>query len=286
MARKVTKEEIANGTYIDGSQLEKISDDVVESYNNIDLGSVDKKYQVTQITLTSGYARADNSTGLLSGQVLWLPAQNVPDNVSPVPYPRGTTAGNPFDNLIKNKFRTKGYIDYEDQTADPLDASSFDEYVLWQSGIAFDKPVIIIGWDLFIQGVDSYYTWEGEDGAGQQVQHGMKCIIQGKNIFEQRDRRFDEILMNNVVNFKQSQFFGGLRTAPAGPRDRFPVPPDAISGYMVENKVNIPVVEQGQVIFTCSVPFGSGLSPWVDPALGFMASTKVSSVITILEECE
>ena len=45
MARKVTKEEIAEGVFIDGGQLERMSDDIVDRYNELQLNDLQKKYQ-------------------------------------------------------------------------------------------------------------------------------------------------------------------------------------------------------------------------------------------------
>ena len=54
MARKVTKEEIAEGVFIDGGQLERMSDDIVDRYNELQLNDLQKKYQTTQVIYTDG----------------------------------------------------------------------------------------------------------------------------------------------------------------------------------------------------------------------------------------
>lgn len=269
MARKLTKEEIANGVFIDGSQLEKISDDVVTSYNNLELNSIDKKYQVTQVVMSDGYGGHTKNN-------VWLPSLNLPNTVSAPNYP--LEGG---EEVIKNKYRVKGYYD-----GDPLVAPTTDEtaFLFWTNGMVFNKPVILINWSVYLQGADSFYTFDGEDGTGSLVTGGARCIIQQKNDFEFRDRKQDDVLLNTNVNLLRERFYGNSVSAPAVPTlTRFPPPPDEITGWYIEQHLNIPITEQGQVNFILSFPQNRGGAPFTAQA---MENTKVMSTLTFLEEID
>lgn len=272
MARKLTKEEIANGVFIDGAQLEKISDDVAESYNNLELNSIDKKYQITQVCLTDGYGGS-----IQQGKVnVWFPGVNEPQQLLPPFYPIES------NQPVKNKYRIKGYNDNIPQASGDSPNVS-----LWQTGMFFNKPAIILNWTLFIQGVDQFYTFDGEGEGGEPATQGIRCNIQTKNFFEQRDRRYDELLLNNVVNLQREAFYGNAISSPSALGSetvRFPVPPSEIEGWFAENHCNICLPEQSQVIFTVSLPVDRTDNPW--SAEDIQNSFKMTSTITLLEEIE
>ena len=273
MARKLTKEEIANGVFIDGGQLEKISDDVAETYNTLELNSIDKKYQITQVCLTDGYTQAS----VVQKTNCWFKSSNTTNAASAPNYP--LAAGQPQQNV----FRLKGYYD---TIGNFSPVGEGDRWVFWQNGLFFNKPVIIINWTIFLQGNDSQYTFDGEAAGGLQATTGLRCNIQTKNFFEQRDRRFDELLLNNDVSLARERFYNSQVTSPAPEDDeleRFPPPPDEISGWFIEHHTNIAIPEQSQVNFTLSLPNNRGIAPWTAE---LNENSKVCSTITFLEEIE
>lgn len=273
MARKLTKEEIANGVFIDGAQLEKISDDVVETYNSLKLNSIDKKYQITQVCLTDGYTTATPS----SKENVWFRSSQTGNNIAAPTYP--LVAG----QQVQNDFRLKGYYD---TIGNFSPVSEANKWLFWQNGLFFNKPVIILNWTVFVQGPDSQYSFDGEAGAGLQAESGIRCNIQVKNFFEQRDRRYDELLLNNDVSLAREKFYGSFITSPAAlstELDRFPVPPAQVTGWFIENHLNISLPEQSQVNFTISLPNDRGIAPWTAEGA---QNTKFCSTITFLEEIE
>lgn len=271
MARKLTKEEIANGVFIDGAQLEKISDDVAESYNTLELNSIEKKYQITQACFTDGYG------GSQQNKVnVWFSGVNEPQQLIPPFYPIES------NQPVKNTYRIKGYNDNIPQAS-----GDSPNVVLWQTGMFFNKPVIILNWSLFIQGVDQFYTFEGEDEGGEPAVEGIRCNIQTKNFFEQRDRRYDELLLNNVVSLQREAFYGNSYNNPSAlgfETVRFPVPPSEVVGWFAENHCNILLPEQSQAVFTVSLPVNRTDNPWSGEAIP--NTFKMTSTITFLEEIE
>jgi hypothetical protein len=271
MARKVTKEEIANGVFIDGGQLEKISDDVVETFNNLELNSIGKKYQVTQAVMTDGYGGQQKTN-------VWFNSLNVPQTVTTPNYPIEGGA-----DLIKNKYRVKGYNDQLDVAPSPT--TDGNAWLFWTQGMTFNKPVIIVNWTVYLQGADQYYSFDGELPAGGQAQSGIRCIIQAKNFFDPRDRRIDDILLNSDANLLRERFYGSSIDAPSSTfeRLRFPVPPSEITGWYIEHHTNIMVPEQAQLNFIMSMPSNRLLAPYTAETV---ENTKVTSVVTFLEEIE
>lgn len=273
MARKLTKEEIANGIFIDGSQLEKISDDVAETYNTLELNSINKKYQVSQMCFTDGFTSA--AFPQLKYNV-WQPSLNTPQGFAP-PYPAVAGQG------VKNELRLKGYFD-PGTTAGPLQDG--DKWLFWQNGVFFNKPVIILNWSLYLQGSDLWYEFDGQNESGATVTSGIICNIQTKNSYEQRDRRFDEILLNNNVSLLREKFYGSSIYEPEGyvTSNTFPPPPEAPRGFFIENHLNIPLPEGTQVNFTVSFPNDRVGAPPFN--MNWVSLTKFCSTVTFLEEIE
>lgn len=266
MTRRITKEQIDEGVQIDGSQLERMSDAVADRYNNLQLEDLDKKYQHTTVVFTDSNYFFDYTN--------YFNAKNEPTVVAPN-YPLD---GRP----VLNTYRTKGY------NFGSLDPTVIDNYIIQTNSIAFNTPSIIINWSIHIQALE-----EGEFSPynndflneGGEVTSDLRFIIQGKNIFEQRDRRFDEVILNNGGFKMDREFFYGFSGIPPISLSSFPIPPGApepppIRGFMVENHLNIPINEQGQVSFLVIIP---KVLPFI-AGENFLKKFKATHTVTFLEE--
>lgn len=269
MTRRITKEQIDEGVQIDGSQLERMSDAVADRYNNLQLEDLDKKYQHTTVVFTDGEYPLN--------YVNYFNAKNEQQTTLAPNYPLD---GRP----VLNPYRTKGY------NFGTLDPTVADNYIIQTNSIAFAKPAIIINWSIHIQaleaGVESPYNNDFLNASGA-ITSDLRFIIQGKNIFEQRDRRYDEVILNNGGFQMDREFFYGYSGVPPIQVGRFPIPPGApepppIRGFMVENHLNIPVNEQGQISFLVVIP---KVLPFVTGA-NFNKRFKATHTVTFLEEIQ
>ena len=273
MARKVTKEEIAEGVFIDGGQLERMSDDIVDRYNELQLNDLQKKYQTTQVIYTDG-------TQVETGKV-FVYQQHI-NGTQTATVPHYPLAGG--SDLIKNEFRTKGY--WDNIGSPNMTDSATPSHLIFQHSIGFNKSVVLTNWALHIQCGDAYYTFDPETGGSPLITGGVRAIITGKNFFDQRERAFDTVVMNRDIDFNREAFYSTGATdtdATTVGGTRFPTPPVAPQGAFVEHHLNIPVPEQGQLFFSLIVPVNRTGAPWnveINP------TWKVTGIVSYLEEIE
>lgn len=274
MARKVSKEEIADGVFIDGGQLERLSDDIVETYNDLELNDLDKKYQTSQVIYTDGVEGGGN--GKL---FIYQPHINSTQTATAPNYP--LEGG---EDLVKNKFRVKGY--WDNIGAPNLLDTGTPSHLVFQHSIGFDKSVILTNWAIHIQMGDSYYTFDPETGGSPYISQGVRAIITGKNFFDQREREYDTIIMNREMDFNRELFYSTDPTSAGADvigGTRFPTPAAEPQGVFTEHHLNVPIPEQGQLFFSITIPVNRTEAPW---DVEQQPNWKVASVVSYLEEIE
>ena len=149
--RRLTREQFADGTTIDGNRLEGALDDVVNRVNAVQIGDLKRRFFQTQYV--GGYMPMPERGvgGALTGApgvqdvFPWLPVYNG----------RETTTNAAAQDFItpaagfSNRYRMKGTFN-DDIEPERIDVAYVADQFVWSNSFLFFRPVIVIGVSVFV----------------------------------------------------------------------------------------------------------------------------------------
>ena len=162
--RRLTKEQFAENTTIDGNRIEKSQDETVDRFNN--LKNIDIKRRFTQTQYVFGYVPPANVSGDVAPTFSqscapWAREDNV-NYFERVGTPAGwqltTSLTTPSNTEITNKHRVKGHRrTTESHGTVGLGEDGRPDAYVWRNTFYFGKPVIIDAVQLAMVTDISYY---------------------------------------------------------------------------------------------------------------------------------
>jgi hypothetical protein len=324
--RRMTDEQFADGTTIDGSRLDKAMEEVTEHFN--DMGKADMGRRFVQTQYVAGWQPASDkaSQQIDCHHMPWLPVINWPTGAAGT-WP-GSVVGSVPDE-IKNKHRFKGiatsgiHLDVENfavvgVTTEDLKGMQW----AWTRKMAFSKPVIVqdVSIHLHVDNpagdairpyqndfhFDGAYVPDGYVNASET--RDLRIALDVDHPFTPEDARMKSVaLLKTDFSVAFDGFsrlaLGKDRTVGATYQDMLPIfqpqsgqfDCETVGGVLVRaSDINIPLPARSRVRLAVVIPqydVGSIRSGWGDvPGSGLQenpwAAQSYTATLTVLEEIE
>ena len=280
--RRITNEQFAPGTTIDGSRIQKALDETEEYFNNIPISAIDERYSLNYMVFTALGARVgydDNgipatATSLVDGHFHYTPF--LPEYNSTV-------------SSVPSTARSKGsdrFIDvYKHDQINPSNLYIEANQYTFTASVCFTKPVILDTVSLFmsnkISAADSLlpqpevtypnkqsdHKFETIDSANRSLQH-LRVLIDTDNTVSAEDRTLNS-KEYALKDFQELFYDPRAGATPTGVM--FPETSASTAGkwefpnrgvYLSKRDVNIPFHQASRVRFRVVIhgPGGSAMN--------------------------
>jgi len=306
--RRLTREQFADGTTIDGNRLEGALDDVVNRVNAVQIGDLKRRFFQTQYV--GGYmpmpkrAYGDVLLGAPGVQDVfpWLPVYNG----------RETTTNAAADDFVtpaagfSNRYRMKGTFN-DDIEPERIDAEYLFDQFVWSSSMFFFRPCVVVGVSVFVHVDGVEYENDLAYSAGAPPEHktpsgtlrDFVAELSVDNPVSQEARNLNDIEYHRVnFRFDSRRFsnLGGVNGTEPGshtPTDMSPAHPVndgevlTLGGMWLDDQnLNIPIHEGARVRLNFLIPQYGGVYPsgWDDGDT--YQGQYWSWTLTVLEEIE
>lgn len=310
--RRLTREQFADGTTIDGNRLEGALDDIVNRVNAVEIGDIERRFFQTQYV--GGYMPMP-----VKAPALVLADDVGVQDVFPwmdVYNGKVTTTNNASDALVtppngfQNRYRMKGTFN-DDIDPERVDAGYKPNQFVWTSGIPFIRPSIIIGVSVFIHvdGVEYSNNLRYSDGGldpeppdhkvagGTLVDFAVELSVD--NPVTQELRKLNDIEYHRInfrFNSRRFSNIGGVNgsTTSRAATDMSPAHPVNSGGtktpggmWLDDQNLNIPVHENARVRLSFLIPEYNSSAPQSGWGTGDTYQGQYWSwAVTALEEIE
>lgn len=311
--RRISKEQFATGTTIDGDRIESVLQDIEKLINDIPSGDllnrwVPQHFHVGYLPLTAG---ADANiqaqlTAVAAPKGPWLPVSNkiVTPGASPTPVGPEPT----------NDFRVKGYrLPYYPPAAqNPTFKSTVvsglgAEQIAWEISFALSSPSVLHSVNAYFLTDDDEYTntfkYTGTAPAGRTPNTFVKDVqfhISIDNPFTPEDRR----TLNKIFHVREFDVSGSMMSnAAAVPANDMLPALSSITNHTTSNPVSfapdqslafessdlkIPLPIDTRIRITCILPIrttstGAVDGPWYQRPFSFVPSLSITLLEPLLD---
>jgi hypothetical protein len=310
--RKITNEQFADDTTIDGSRIETALEDVVEYVNETPCGSVKNRYTQTQIVMGWSPQMFKTFAAVaipMTDRTPWMYQRNINSNVVVIP----NTADQNLPESFQNVYRIKGHeipgLDPAEQIGLGADAlSTRDKQVIWTTPIGFNKSVIMKDMEVFFctdataglaNPYTNGYTWgtAPETADPTNTRDVIVEITQDRPVGYGSENRALSSVVSIKRNFRVNTAVIGALSGTAPTTDMQPTgyPGGHLKAYRFSLDINQPIPEHSRLRFSICIPEGyntpSVNSSWTldqhtSRTTRGWAQQYYSVVITVLEELE
>lgn len=312
--RKITDEQFADDTTIDGSRIETALEDVVEYVNEAPCGSVKNRYTQTQVVMgwsPQMFRTFANGAIPMTERAPWMYQRNINSNVVVIP----NTADQNLPESFQNVYRIKGHeIPGLDPTASiGLGADAFstrDKQVIWTTPIGFNRSVIVKDMEVFFctdstsdlaNPYTNDYLWTAppETSDTTNTHDVVVEMTQDRPVGYGSENRALSSVVSVKRNFRVNAAVIGALSGTAPTTDMQPTgyPGGRLEAYRFALDINQPVPERSRLRFSICIPegyptaAGSAAAKWTldqhtSRTTRGWATQYYSVVITILEELE
>ena len=304
--RRLTREQFADGTTIDGNRLEGALDDIVNRVNAVEIGDIERRFFQTQYV--GGYMPMP-----VKAPALVLADDVGVQDVFPwmdVYNGKVTTTNNASDALVtppngfQNRYRMKGTFN-DDIDPERIDAGYQPDQFVWTSAIPFTRPSIIIGVSVFIHVDGVAYSndlvYAGVGQPDHKIPNGtlrdFAVELSVDNPVTQELRKLNDIEYHRInFRFDSRRFsnLGGVNGSviSRAATDMSPAHPVNSGGtktpggmWLDDQNLNVPVHENARVRLSFLIPEYTGAASGWDDGDTYQGQYW-SWAVTALEEIE
>ena len=291
--RRLTNENHARWTTIDGNRIDRAMAEVVDTFNSIPKGDVKSRFVQSQFHMGWLPRPCEQHKSPAGFQETWPWMQAIGGgqssvSVAPVPLPADYT----------NQQRAKGFAG---PLINPVDGTDQEWHYLFEASWAFSRPVIIESIDMMML-VDGgtapagagWYSHSRQFTAGpvDLTDVTLHILVDSEFDKENRAQADQEVIKRGFrltlesVGYEQPT----IATGPTPNTDMtWAYPGGEVGGVYVPMRLNVPIHRDARVRFQMTIPYYGGRASGWDDSVGTPVpwyKTGWESTVTILEEVE